>query len=136
MINVLCFEMSKHRDNQSIQISRQHSDMAGQFLESFGERDTIIPPMKSAKLNPLQLKRIPCVDIHFQELSQVLTPLSAAQWLWGSPSHPGLLTHSTNPAGVTVTYQWLCVSLSHISGFVYLIVGLFWKHSPRLLYES
>lgn len=25
---------------------------------------------------------------------------------------------------------------SQISGFVYLIVGLFWKHSPRLLYES
>lgn len=101
MINGLCFEMSKRRDNQILQIAGQQGEMAGQSRESleFGEREATIPLTKSVKSNPSQRKTSPCVEIHFQELSQILRSLSASQWLWGSPCHPGLLTYSTNPAG-------------------------------------
>lgn len=81
MINVLCFEMSKRGDNQILQIAGQQGEMAGQSLVSlaFWERDAINPLTKSMKSNPSQRKTSPCMEVHFQELSQILRPLSAAQ---------------------------------------------------------
>lgn len=121
MINVLCFEMSKRRDNQILQIAGQQGEMAGQSLKSleFWERDAIIPLTKSMKSNPSQLKTSPCVEIHFQELSQILRPLSAAQWLWGSPCHLGLLTYSTNPAGV-LGHSLVALFICHISDALFI----------------
>lgn len=74
MINVPCFEMSKLRNSQNLQIARQHGDMAGWSLETFGEKDAIISVThRVSEFEPLTTLKT-SVDLHFQGLSQVLLP--------------------------------------------------------------
>lgn len=75
MINVLCFETSKLRKKQNLQIARQLSEIASQSVKALREKDAIIPlTHKVSEIEPLTTPKT-SVDIHFRGVSQVLRPL-------------------------------------------------------------
>lgn len=135
MINILCCEMSKHTDSQSFQRARPCSVMAVSPLSHLGER-CYNSYTKSMKLNKGSENKPHGRSLSgnalnwFAELQLSMDSAgnSVIPGLWFSRCRPD---HLLWPSAATASPDYHIINC-----YVYLIVCLFWKHSPRLLSDS